>query len=63
MVGVPHEEAVFKTHPMNFLKENTLESTFFGKYKPHTNHSDIAEIYMRKQLELEKFILFSRSTR
>ena len=59
LVGVPHKEAVFKTHPMNFLNERTLKGTFFGNYKPRTDLPEVVEMYMRKALELEKFITHS----
>lgn len=48
LVGVPHKEAVFKTHPMNFLNERTLKGTFFGNYKPRTDLPDVVEMYMKK---------------
>jgi alcohol dehydrogenase class-P len=59
LVGVPHKEAVFKTQPMNFLSEKTLKGTFFGNYKPRTDLPEVVEMYMRKELELEKFITHS----
>ncbi|XP_044325927.1 alcohol dehydrogenase 3-like [Triticum aestivum] len=59
LVGVPHKEAVFKTYPMNFLNERTLKGTFFGNYKPRTDLPEVVEMYMRKELELEKFITHS----
>jgi Zn-dependent alcohol dehydrogenase len=59
LVGVPHKEAVFKTHPMNFLNERTLKGTFFGNYKPRTDLPEVVEMYMRKELDLEKFITHS----
>ncbi|KAI4990860.1 hypothetical protein ZWY2020_039231 [Hordeum vulgare] len=59
LVGVAHKEAVFKTHPMNFLKERTLRGTFFGNYKPRTGLPGVVDMYMRKELELDKFITHS----
>ncbi|THG02410.1 hypothetical protein TEA_001235 [Camellia sinensis var. sinensis] len=56
LVGVPHKDAVFKTHPMKFLKERTLKGTFFGNYKPRSDIPSVVEKYMNKELELEKFI-------
>ncbi|BFG40615.1 hypothetical protein CerSpe_268890 [Prunus speciosa] len=56
LVGVPHKEAVFKTHPVNFLNERTLKGTFFGNYKPRTDIPFVVEKYMNNELELEKFI-------
>ncbi|TQE06948.1 hypothetical protein C1H46_007477 [Malus baccata] len=56
LVGVPHKEAVFKTHPVNFLNERTLKGTFFGNYKTRTDIPSVVEKYMNKELELEKFI-------
>ncbi|KAK3043792.1 hypothetical protein RJ639_000491 [Escallonia herrerae] len=34
LVGVPHKDVVFKTHPVNLLNERTLKGTFFENYKP-----------------------------
>ncbi|KAL7208514.1 hypothetical protein ACSBR1_030286 [Camellia fascicularis] len=56
LVGVPHKDAVFKTHLVNFLNERTLKGTFFGNYKPRSDIPSIVEKYMNKELELEKFI-------
>ncbi|XP_065637117.1 alcohol dehydrogenase 1-like [Quercus suber] len=59
LVGVPNKEDAFKTHPMNFLNERTLKGTFFGNYKPRTDIPSQVEKYMKKELELEKFITHS----
>lgn len=59
LVGVPHKDAVFKTHPMNVLNERTLKGTFFGNYKPRTDLPSVVELYMKKELEIEKFITHS----
>jgi len=56
LVGVPTKDAVFKTHPVNFLNERTLKGTFFGNYKPRSDIPAVVEKYMNKELELEKFI-------
>ncbi|XP_042514266.1 alcohol dehydrogenase-like [Macadamia integrifolia] len=56
LVGVPHKDAVFKTHPVNFLNERTLKGTFYGNYKPRTDLPSLVEKYMNKELELEKFL-------
>ncbi|KAL0360323.1 UNVERIFIED_CONTAM: Alcohol dehydrogenase 2 [Sesamum radiatum] len=56
VVGVPHKDAVFKTHPMNFLNERTLKGTFYGNYKPRSDIPSVVEMYMKKELEVEKFI-------
>ncbi|XP_008799038.2 alcohol dehydrogenase 3-like [Phoenix dactylifera] len=56
LVGVPHKDASFKTHPVNFLNERTLKGTFFGNYKPRSDLPAVVEMYMNKELELEKFI-------
>ncbi|KAL6984365.1 alcohol dehydrogenase [Sarracenia purpurea var. burkii] len=56
LVGVPHKDAVFKTHPVNFLNEKTLKGTFFGNFKPRSDIPSIVEKYLNKELELEKFI-------
>ncbi|KAJ4701022.1 alcohol dehydrogenase [Melia azedarach] len=59
LVGVPHKNAEFKTHPMNVLNERTLKGTFFGNYKPRSDLPSVVEKYMNKELELEKFITHS----
>lgn len=59
LVGVPHKDAVFKTHPMNFLNERTLKGTFFGNYKPRSDLPSVVEMYMNKELEVDKFITHS----
>lgn len=56
LVGVPNKDDAFKTHPVNFLNERTLKGTFFGNYKPRTDIPNVVEKYMRKEMELEKFI-------
>ncbi|XP_031504150.1 alcohol dehydrogenase 1-like isoform X2 [Nymphaea colorata] len=56
LVGVPHQDAVFKTHPINFLNEKTLKGTFYGNYKTRTHIPGVVELYMKKELELDKFI-------
>ncbi|CAL5417550.1 unnamed protein product [Camellia sinensis] len=48
LVGVPHKDAVFKTHPVNFLNERTLKGTFFGNYKPRSGIPSVVEKYMNK---------------
>ncbi|KAK4600977.1 hypothetical protein RGQ29_010525 [Quercus rubra] len=59
LVGVPNKDDAFKTHPLNFLNERTLKGTFFGNYKPRTDIPSQVEKYMKKELELEKFITHS----
>ncbi|KAM0854602.1 hypothetical protein ACQ4PT_050334 [Festuca glaucescens] len=59
LVGVPHKDAEFKTHPMNFLNERTLKGTFFGNFKPRTDLPNVVEMYMKKELEVDKFITHS----
>ncbi|KAK7407650.1 hypothetical protein VNO78_09631 [Psophocarpus tetragonolobus] len=56
LVGVPNKDAVFMTKPINLLNERTLKGTFFGNYKPRTDLPSVVEMYMNKQLELDKFI-------
>ncbi|CAN6475774.1 unnamed protein product [Victoria cruziana] len=56
LVGVPHKDAVFQTHPGNFLVEKTLKGTFYGNYKTRTDIPDVVEICMRKEVDLEKFV-------
>ncbi|XP_051123812.1 alcohol dehydrogenase 3-like [Andrographis paniculata] len=56
LVGVPHKDAVLKTHPMNFLNERTLKGTFFGNYKPRSDLPSVVDLYMKKELQVEKFI-------
>jgi len=48
LVGVPHKDAEFKTHPMNLLNERALKGTFFDNYKPHTDLCNVIELYMKK---------------
>ncbi|XP_065857795.1 alcohol dehydrogenase 1-like [Euphorbia lathyris] len=59
LVGVPHKDAVFMTHPVNLLNERTLKGTFFGNYKPRSDLPSVVEKYMNKEIELEKFITHS----
>ncbi|XAR62431.1 Alcohol dehydrogenase [Bertholletia excelsa] len=56
LVGVPHKDSVFKTHPMNLLNEKTLTGTFYGNYKPRSDIPRVVEQYMNKEMELDKFI-------
>ncbi|KAG0488250.1 hypothetical protein HPP92_006805 [Vanilla planifolia] len=56
LVGVPNKDAVFMTKPINVLNERTLKGTFFGNYKPRTDIPSVVDMYMRKELELDKFI-------
>ncbi|XP_031120917.1 alcohol dehydrogenase 1-like isoform X2 [Ipomoea triloba] len=56
LVGVPNKDDAFKTHPVNLLNERTLKGTFFGNYKPRSDLPAVVEKYMKKELELEKFI-------
>lgn len=46
LVGVPHKDAEFKTHPIHFLNEKTLKGTFYGNYKPRTDIPAVVEQYM-----------------
>lgn len=48
LVGVPNKGDAFKTHPMNFLNERTLEGTFFGNYKRRLDLPSVVEKYMNK---------------
>ncbi|KAJ4957186.1 hypothetical protein NE237_013969 [Protea cynaroides] len=56
LVGVPNKDVVFKTKPINLLNERTLKGTFFGNYKPRTDIPSVVNMYMNKELELDKFI-------
>ncbi|XP_071924487.1 alcohol dehydrogenase 1 isoform X2 [Coffea arabica] len=56
LVGVPNKDDAFKTHPVNLLNGRTLKGTFFGNYKPRSDIPGVVEKYMKKELELEKFI-------
>ncbi|XP_038971142.1 alcohol dehydrogenase 1-like [Phoenix dactylifera] len=56
LVGVPSKDAAFATKPINFLDERTLKGTFFGNYKPRSDLPAVVDMYMKKELELEKFI-------
>ncbi|CAN6458574.1 unnamed protein product [Victoria cruziana] len=53
LVGVPHQDAVFKTHPINFLNEKTLKGTFYGNYKTRTDIPGVVELYMKKVISLQ----------
>jgi alcohol dehydrogenase class-P len=46
--GSPLQDAVFKTHPVNFLNGRTLKGTFFGNYKPLSDLLSVVEKYMNK---------------
>jgi alcohol dehydrogenase class-P len=59
LVGVPHKDAVFQTHPLNFLCEKTLKGTFYGDYKPRSDIPGVVELYMKNEMELDKFITHS----
>ncbi|XP_022926240.1 alcohol dehydrogenase 1-like [Cucurbita moschata] len=59
LVGVPNKDDSFKTHPMNLLNEKTLKGTFFGNYKTRSDIPNVVEQYLKKELELEKFITHS----
>lgn len=61
LVGVPYKDAMFKTHPMNFLNERTLKGTFFGNYKPRSDLPAVVEMYMNKvrKLSQNSFLLSS----
>ncbi|RWW12912.1 hypothetical protein GW17_00023402 [Ensete ventricosum] len=56
LVGVPNKDDMFMTKPVNLLNERTLRGTFFGNYKPRTDLPSVIDMYMKKQLEVEKFI-------
>lgn len=56
LVGVPNKDANFMTKPINVLNERTLKGTFFGNYKPRSDLPSVVDLYMRKELEVEKFI-------
>ncbi|KAL5555529.1 hypothetical protein UlMin_037765 [Ulmus minor] len=56
IVGVPNKDDAFKTHPVNFLNEKPLKGTFFGNYKPRSDLPSVVDMYLNKELELEKFI-------
>ncbi|MCJ0333790.1 zinc-binding dehydrogenase, partial [Clostridioides difficile] len=59
LVGVPSKDDAFKTHPVNFLNERTLKGTFYGNYKPRSDLPGVVEMYMNKELEVDKFITHS----
>ncbi|KDP43055.1 hypothetical protein JCGZ_25241 [Jatropha curcas] len=56
LVGVPNKDDVFQTHPFKFLSERTLKGTFYGNFKPLADVPLLAEKYLNKELELDKFI-------
>ncbi|WOL05173.1 alcohol dehydrogenase 3 [Canna indica] len=39
-----------------YLIKRTLKGTFYGHYKPRTDLPVVFEMYMNKEIELEKFI-------
>lgn len=41
-------DAIFKTHPVNFLCERTLKGTFYGNFKPRSDLPGVVEKYMNK---------------
>jgi alcohol dehydrogenase class-P len=55
LVGVPHKDAVFKTHPIHFLNEKTLKGTFYGNYKPRTDLPVVVEQYLAGVWNLHLF--------
>ncbi|KAH1245827.1 Alcohol dehydrogenase 2 [Glycine max] len=55
-VAVPNKDDAIKTHLVNLLNEKTLKGTFFGNYKPRSGIPSVVEMYMNKEIELEKFI-------
>eukprot|EP01018_Ginkgo_biloba_P014282 Gb_32556 [translate_table: standard] len=56
LVGVPRDDAVFLTSPTKFLFGRTLKGTFFGNFKPRSQLPGLVEMYLRKEIEIEKFI-------
>ncbi|KAL9252810.1 Alcohol dehydrogenase 1-like protein [Drosera capensis] len=56
LVGVPNKDDAFKTHPVNFLNERTLKGTFYGNFKPRSDIPKVVEMYLKKEVELDKFI-------
>ncbi|GAB2251719.1 hypothetical protein Droror1_Dr00004566 [Drosera rotundifolia] len=56
LVGVPNKDDAFKTHPINFLNERTLKGTFYGNFKPRSDIPKVVEMYLKKEVELDKFI-------
>lgn len=56
LVGVPSKDDMFQTKPINLLNERTLKGTFFGNYKPRSQLPSVIDLYMKKELEVEKFI-------
>ncbi|TYK04340.1 alcohol dehydrogenase 3 [Cucumis melo var. makuwa] len=56
LVGVLNKDDAFKTYPMNLLNERTLKGTFFENYKSRTAIPRVVKQYLKKELELEKFI-------
>uniref|UniRef100_A0A0D6R5B8 Alcohol dehydrogenase 1 n=1 Tax=Araucaria cunninghamii TaxID=56994 RepID=A0A0D6R5B8_ARACU len=56
VVGVHRSDSVFSTSPTKFLFGRTLKGTFFGNFKPRSQLPGLVEMYMRKEIELEKFI-------
>ncbi|KAG0489940.1 hypothetical protein HPP92_006803 [Vanilla planifolia] len=56
LVGVPNKDAVFMTKADKCAERRDSERAFFGNYKPRTDIPSVVDMYMRKELELDKFI-------
>ncbi len=59
LVGLIDKDNEFRTDPMKFMEGRTLKGTFYGNYKPRTDLPSLAEKYMNKELDLEKFVTHS----
>ncbi|KAE8665775.1 Detected protein of unknown function [Hibiscus syriacus] len=53
---MPSRDDAFKKNPVNFLNERTFKGIFFGNYKPRSDIPGVVERYIKKELELDKFI-------
>lgn len=56
LVGVPHMDAVFKMHPINVLNEGGAQGNLHWQLQLRSDLPALVEMYMNKELELEKFI-------
>lgn len=54
--GVEGECTTISAHPSLFLFGRTLTGSFFGGLKPRSELPNIVEMYMMKELQLDKFI-------
>lgn len=57
LTGLPPKNAVLKVNPAHFMMDSkSIKGTTFGNYKPRSDIPILVEKYMKKELELDKFI-------